>query len=324
MNIKSKYNITLLVENCISAEIWKPEIEDFKNKLNIDSQFNTINNYNFNMGENLLIKDENNNIINLLEQKTNENNLVLIISDARSMLWKNGELYTVLNELKNTSLVSFVSLLPTSMFMVQSIGNHGGIRSDIIGGSQNNNQITIDEEEKEFINPNSLVLPSTNITQIDNLLDTLINGGALENIQVFKNNIFKAKKNSREQTPEEIAEQIYKRYDQLCLSVSSSIEPFQLAAFFAIEESFTLSDLDFIRQKMLPDSNKNLLSQVMVGGIVEKVNANNEEQRYKMKEGVDKILRRSLTRTEHNIFKLLLDEKNTQNSENSKTKKIRF
>lgn len=73
MNKHIKYNVTILVENNVSAEICKAEIEDFKNKLNENSQFNSINTYTFGMSETLLIKDENNNPISVLEQTYNEN-----------------------------------------------------------------------------------------------------------------------------------------------------------------------------------------------------------------------------------------------------------
>lgn len=234
--------------------------------------------------------------------------LVFVISDASSILWRNSEIHTFINKLKKISLVSLVNLLPKDMYMVQAVDVNSDIRSNIVENTQNNNQISI---EDGYINPNGLVLPVANINKTDSLVSTLINGGALENIQVFLNNEFKeSKKNTK--TIEQNAEDTVQRYKQLCYVASASMEPFQLAAFFSEVESFTVSDVDFVRQYMLPASNKSILNPFMLGGIVEKTNGEAEETRYKMKEGVDLILRRSLRGKDYEVVKLLLAEKNKQ------------
>lgn len=91
MNIENQYNVKFLIEKNISAEIWNPEIEVFKNKLNDNPTFSHINTYTFGENNHLLITDENNKPVNLLDNKSSENNLIFIISDARSILWRNSE-----------------------------------------------------------------------------------------------------------------------------------------------------------------------------------------------------------------------------------------
>lgn len=62
----------------------------------------------------------------------------------------------------------------------------------------------------------------------------------------------------------------------------------------------------------------------MLGGIVEKTNGEEEETRYKMKEGVDLILRRSLRGKDYEAVKLLLDEKKSQSSETNDQKVTKY
>lgn len=306
MTNKNNYSVTLLIEDNSASEVWQNEIEQFKNKLIADSQFTEITTYTFQGNEKLLLKDKDKQLVTNIKENTNENNLVFVISDAASMLWKNGEVYNILDQFKLNSLVSIINLLPQHMWMIHEIEATSSFLTTIAPHAKTNKQAIIENPYYEPTDSGTF-FPIGSIEEVNTFLYTLLHGGETQSAQVFKNNMpIKDNPNKEKMLPSE--KSVYK------FRHSVSNEAYYLAAFLSGTQSFTISDVDFVRQHMLPSTNKNILVEFVTGGILELYPNidSNKETRYKMKEGINNLLLRSLRHTDDQAVQLLLKEKQLQ------------
>lgn len=106
----------------------------------------------------------------------------------------------------------------------------------------------------------------------------------------------------------------------------SAIDGYQLAAYFSIIEDFTVSDMKFVQQHMLPESKKEILINFALSNLVESINSDDKksEPRYKINEGLSLILKRSLRNRDAKVVELLLKEKNSQSLNIDKQIKFRI
>lgn len=349
MNTNPKYNVILLIEDSISPKIWKQEVEILKEKFNNNNKFNTIKNYTFKTEDKKLVIEKTTIDSIISSNKNTENNLVFVLSDTCSKIWRNNEVYNLLNELQNNSLVSIINLLPKSMWRGLAIETSTEIKTNLHIGTQNNIQIErqlplpwyLEQEDLDIL----LLFPMTNIDEADNLINTIVNGGKVSNAGFYKNiddlELINNPIIKETTASEKVSLFRSKTYQEGC----------SLAAYFSIVDSFTISDVDFVRKHMLPKSDKSVIAQLFLGGILDKAepieNSNtleyeehtiinkdtpqayslsisysgprstplkpeDIEQRYKLKEGLSEELRKSLRYSEEHAIKVLMQEKKRQ------------
>lgn len=338
--MNNQYNVSLIIEDSLCSKIYAPEIEKLKE--NFYSKFTTVKEYIFKEQDKKLVLDN---------VDAQDNHLVFIISSTCSPIWNNDEMYNFIEKIQSSSLVNIINLLPERMWRNLPMDTRSDIVSTLPSGIKNNLQI--EKQLLEFMQPEDLndcvLLPHATIDAVDELLSIIRNGGTVNNACLYKRSPFIPYANTSEITP---AHKVA-TYRQMV-----SQDDYSLAIYFSIADSFTISDIDFVRQHMLPSSDKSSIAAFMLGGLIEKAPAiNNDqiafeqtslinektpqaysltmsysgprtlsvepEQRYKIKESLSAELFRALRYSEEHAIKVLLHEKKNQDAMNDYANEIK-
>lgn len=289
----NQYNVTLLIEDNACALIYASEIESFTQALSYNTNILNVDYYKFKSENNKLVLDTSYDTAN------NETSLVFIVSSATSTIWKNGEIYNLLENLQSNALVNIINLLPKKMWEKTSLDTYSNLIT-IDPTVQNNNKINntlpylISKDEFD----NSLIVPIIEINKADKLLATIIEGGKVDNALLYSGVQHIPSYTSSEQlsTNQEI-----KNYRVLC-----SDEAFSLTMYLSVLKSFTISDMQYIQEYMLPGTNKSVLAECMLGGVVE-INADTDSS-YKIKDNIKEELSNTISATKAYSIKLLMKE----------------
>lgn len=323
--MENKYNITLLVEENFVSEVFKEEINQVKEKLQQLSNIKQLNTYTLTGLDQLQVLNDNHESVNLLDKKSNdkETEIVLVISDNNSVLWNNKQAYDFLNTLKENCLVGLLGYERLDPFKERSIEMETKIYFDVLPHAKSNKDMKVDEYNswgsmEDY--PHGLFLPSARLDNIDELLNGFMNNGKLDVAMIFDNihheNFYKIIKKLTEKNDMAYFERKLNKY-----AYGAGVNGYQLAAYFAVRDDFTVSDMQFVQQHMLPESTKDTLIHFALSSMVDKVDSDiNSEQRYKIKPGLCPILRQSLRRQHAHAVDLLLKEKNTDISIENKNK----
>lgn len=344
-NLKS-YNATLILEDTISSKIWSEEITQLKEKFLKDYNFNSVQILNIAKADKLSIVDQNLQPIKI-ENNLIGNDLVFFVTDAVSNVWHNGQINTLVEQINNKCLVSVINILPKKMWQRTSLNVDSSIVTTIPKNIKNNLQIVAalpDYMEAEDMNV-FLTLPTANIDKVNELLNIISKGGVIPTTSLY---IGEA---STLEFGREESMSVAQR-QEMAYRMSSTQDSYSLAVFFSNVKSFTLSDINFVKDHMLPGTDKSIIAEMMLGGITEKAlpltddriefeqnstfgkgtenemslkmtysgpktiptNPQEVEPRYTMKEGVGEILIKSLRYSEENAVKLLLKEKSNQDN----------
>lgn len=311
-----KYNVSLLIEDNFVAEVFQEEINQVKEKLQQLPNVKKLNIYKLTGSDTLQVFNENYESVNLLDKKSNDNSIemVLVISDNNSVLWNNKQAYDFLNPLKENCLVGLVSYERLDPLKERSIEMETKIYFDVLPNAKSNKDMKVDEENswghgvEDY--PHGLFLPTARLDNIDELLNGFMNNGKLDVVMIYDNihheNFYKTIKNLKDEKKSEYYEKKLNRY-----KYGAGINGYQLAAYFSIVDSFTVSDMQFVQQHMLPESTKQNLMHFALSSMVEKVDSEvGDEPKYKIQPGLCPILHRSLRDKDANAVELLLKEKN--------------
>ena len=295
-------NVTLLVEESIATKIYKSEIEELKEKMFNNPDFDSVQ-------VSILTNENNKAVINGgLDNNTKENNLVFIVSPTCSPIWSNGEVYNLLNDLKSNSLVNIIHILPQhdwEKVRLTTYSNTLTITPDVKSNSQINNTLPFLISKDEF--KDTLLLPITTLNNVDQLLSTITNGGQITNTILYQGDNSVDLCSQPKDTKQQIREFRFK----------TSEDAFALALYMSRLESFTLSDMDFVRQHMLPHTDKHATVLCTLGNIMEEITTQdfrNMEPRYKLKDDIREELSGSISFSKAYAITLLMEEKNIQDS----------
>lgn len=311
-----KYNVSLLIEDNIVSEVFQKEIAQVKEKLQQLPNVTELNTYKLTGSDTLKVLNDNHEIVNLSDKKSNENitQLVLVISDNNSVLWNNTEAYNFLNELKENSLVGLVGYEHLDPLKERSIEMETKVYFNVLPNAKTNKDMKVDEENSwgridDY--PHGLFLPSARLDNIDELLNGFMNNGQVNTVMIYDNihheNFYNTIKKLTENKDVKYFERKLNKY-----ACGAGVNGYQLAAYFSVIDDFTVSDMKFVQQHMLPESTKDTLMHFALSSMVDKVDSDiNAEQRYKIKPGLCPILHRSLRNKDANAVEILLKEKNT-------------
>lgn len=317
MNMENKYTISLIIEDNFVSEVFKEEIEQVKEKLQQLSNIKQLNTYRLTGNDNVILLNENQETVNLLDRKSskNETHLVLVISDTNSLLWNNTQAYNFFNELKEISLLGLISYERLDPLKERSINMSTQIYFDILPNARTNLDMKVDNETSWAMiedYPHGLFLPSATLGNVDELFNEFTSAGKVGSVMIYDNihhrNFYNAIKNLKGEKKLNYDEKKMDRY-----RYGADVNGYQLAAYLSILDDFTVSDIKFLQQHMLPESNKNTLNYLALSSLVDKVDSDNvyTEKRYKIKEDLCPILQRSLRNKDANAVELLIKEKNT-------------
>lgn len=288
--MQNKYNVILLVEGTPCAEIYNEEIEAFKQTLSHNVNVASVESFQF--------KNENNKIV--IDDDCKElltDNLVFVISSGTSAIWKNGEMYNTLEDLQSTALVNMVNLLPKKLWDKTGLDTYSHLIT-VSSEIKNNNNIinTLPYLISKAQFDNSLILPTTDINNANKLLSTIIDGGIVDNVVLYKGNQHIVSYNPTDtlNTNQEI-----KAYRALC-----SDNAFSLAMHLSVLDSFSMSDMKKVQEYMLPGTDKLVLAECMLGNIIE-INSDNN---YKIKDNIRQELRDTISLSKTHAIKLLMKE----------------
>lgn len=334
MNNQANYNLILLIEDSVSSKVWKEEIEQLKEKVLHQEDFSSVQIYHFdkNKNEQLVVKSDNNEIVNVQESLKQKNNLVIIVSDVCSKIWHNNQVYETINNLSKKSLVSIVNILPKDMWRGLAVDSFLEVKSTLPVNIQNNSEIInkvpsyLDQEELDHI----IIMPMIELHETDKLLNSVKNGGSIQTTYLYDDNLSLLIDNN--QKPKTVKEQM-KHYTARVFQPAV-----MLAQYFSEVESFTISDLEYVRKNMLPDTDKSTVAQFLLGGILDKEENNdnalivsypeakskneNYETRYKMKPGIADEFKRFTNNYDTDKVKLLLQQKAQPQQQSSHKLKI--
>lgn len=299
----SKYSATLLIEDNIISEVLQNKIEQLKEKLNGDPYFASVDTYKFKGREKLELTDENNNIVDNFKN----NNVVFVISDLSSVIWRNTVMHSFLSELKDNALVNLITYWNKDPLKPCAVETETQATMSISVGAKNykNSSPELPPYMYKYYSE-SLFLPTATLETVPQLIHDVVHGGTVETAQIFKENMIPA--NMINHDAEKVAESKLNRF-----RYNTSLETYQLAAYFSEIESFNMSDVEFVQQHMLPGTSTKILNDFMTAGLIEHA-ANNTatEPQYKVKEDISKVLMRSLRNKDADAVELLLQEKRSQ------------
>lgn len=332
MKNSHNYNVIVMIENTVSSKIWKEEIEQLQNNFTDQNEFETIHIYHFdkNDNKNLVVKNSNNEIVDIQKSLKEKNNLVFIVSDVCSTLWHNNQAYKTIQSLSEKSLVSIINILPKSMWRGLSVDTFLEVKSTLPLNIKNNAEIInkvpsyLDSEELEHI----IIMPMVELHETDKLFKSIINGGTIQSTFLYDDNLSLSRdSNQQPQSAKNQANSYMSRVFQPAVN---------LATYFSNVDTFTISELDFVRKQMLPETDKSTVAQFLLGGIVDKENINNnsfivsysdskdklleQEIRYKMKPGIAQEFKRFLNNYEDTKVQLLLKERIQEQQQKSSQK----
>lgn len=325
----NKYNVSLLIEDNFISEVFKEEINQVKEKLQQLSNIKEFNTYTLTGLDKLQVLNDNHEAVNLVDKKSNDNetHMVLVISDNNSVLWNNKEAYDFLNALKEHSLVGLVAYERLDPLKERSIEMETKVYFDVLPNAKSNKDMKVDEDNswgrmEDY--PHGLFLPSARIDNVDELLNGFMNHAQVDSVMIYDNihheNFYKTIQKLTEKNDVTYFERKLNKY-----KCGAGVNGYQLAAYFSIVDSFTVSDMKFVQQHMLPESTKQTLMHFALSSMVDKVDSDiDAEQRYKIKQGLCPILHRSLRDKDANAVELLLKEKNTYMSNVDNKNKLKI
>lgn len=332
MNNLHNYNLILMIEDTVSSKIYKEEIEQLKDNLNNQHDFLSVTVYHFdkNKNEKLVVKDSQEQIVDIKEDIPEKNNLVMIVSDVCSKIWHNNQVYETINSLSENSLVSIINVLPKIMWRGLAVDTFLEVKSTLPVNIKNNEQIInkvpsyLDAEELEHI----IIMPMVQLQDTEKLLYAINNGGQIQTTYLYDDNLsLLIEHNQQPQSVKKLIHQYTARVFQPAVS---------FAQYLSDIESFTISDLEYVRKHMLPDTDKSVVAQFLLGGIVDKYEVINsclkvsysestakpsvtpqEQTRYKIKSDVAEQFKKFLNSNDNDKVKLLLQEKLNENQQTS-------
>lgn len=144
----------------------------------------------------------------------------------------------------------------------------------------------------------SLIIPMTDINHTNQLMDAILKGGKVDNILLYKGDHSVPTFKSQEiiTTNQEITS-----YRALC-----SDEAFSLTIYLSVLDSFTLSDMQLIKEHTLPEADKSVLAQCILSGMVESSGFNNTM--FHIKENIKQELSQTISPVKAFDIKLLIEQ----------------